>query len=143
VEYRSAHQDDSQGSGKSRKDQHYHERHRMDRAARIVAGKGKDMTDREELKLAAKAAGYELQETEDGFEIDFDDSRIWNPLADDGDALRLAVRLRMTVKVTDYGAAAYKGDLFRLVALDEATTVETATRRAIVRAAAEIGRNMT
>ncbi len=115
----------------------------MDRAARIVAGKGKDMTDREELKLAAKAAGYELQETEDGFEIDFDDSRIWNPLADDGDALRLAVRLRMTVKVTDYGAAAYKGDLFRLVALDEATTVETATRRAIVRAAAEIGRNMT
>jgi hypothetical protein len=48
----------------------------------------------------------------------------------------------MTVKVTDYGAAPYKGDLFCLVALDEATTVETATRRAIVRVAAEIGRNM-
>lgn len=94
-------------------------------------------TDRESLQFAAKAAGE--WPSPEPFEHVL--SR-WNPLTDDGDALRLAVRLRMTVKVTDYGAAAYKGDLFCLVALDEATTVETATRRAIVRAAAEIGRTM-
>ncbi len=117
----------------------------MDRAARIVAGKGKDMTDREELELAAKAAGIAWSQEYQCYlgEPDVNGVSVkWLPLTDDGDALRLAVRLRMTVKVTDYGAAAYKGDLFRLVALDKATTVETATRRAIVMAAAEIGRNM-
>ena len=59
------------------------------------------------------------------------------------EALRLAMRLRMTVKVTDYDAEAYKDNLFWLVTFDEDITVETATRRAIVRAAAEIGRSKT
>ncbi len=105
------------------------------------------MTDRELLELAAKAAGLGFTVPVFGVPpfmgLRLIGGALWNPLTDDGDALRLAVKLRMTVKVTDYGAAAYKGDLFRLVALDEATTVETATRRAIVRAAAEIGRSKT
>jgi hypothetical protein len=98
------------------------------------------MTDRELLEAAY--AAYRPGENYTRLVNDAG-SDYWNPLTDDADALRLAVRLRMTVKVTDYGAAAYKEDLFRLVALDEATTVETATRRAIVRAAAEIGRSKT
>ena len=77
------------------------------------------MGDRELLELAARAAGYEIE-----FDY-YGDGRhgrfvigsgfpplLWNPLTDDGDALRLAVKLRL------------------------------ATRRAIVRAAAEIGRAM-
>ena len=111
-------------------------------------------TDRELLEFAAKAMrdsgdpnfrNYEVYADRVCLELGSRRGAIigyWKPLTDDGDALRLAVRLRMTVKVTDYGAAPYKGDLFCLVALDEATTVETATRRAIVRVAAEIGRNM-
>jgi hypothetical protein len=103
------------------------------------------MTDRELLEAAARAAGIEVWWN--GRTCFVLKTKVatheWNPLTSDADALRLAVRLRMTVKVTDYGAAAYKGDLFRLVALDEDITVETATRRAIVRAAAEIGRSKT
>jgi hypothetical protein len=66
-------------------------------------------------------------------------SDYWNPLTDDGDALRLAVRLRMNV---DWESA-------DCVWCDnEGETVEgddpyAATRRAIVRAAAEIGRSKT
>ena len=59
-------------------------------------------TDRELLELAAKAAGAE-------YEVDVDDYSIWlhseiggvtgewNPLTDDGDALRLAVTLSIGV----------------------------------------------
>ena len=102
------------------------------------------MIDRELLELAAKAGGIPF----DPIAIGPGGARLirgnvwWNPLTDDGDALRLAVKLRMTVKATEYGAAAYKDDLYRLVALGEATSIEAATRRAIVRAAAEIGRAM-
>ena len=103
------------------------------------------MTDRELLKAAAKAAGYELQETEDGFEIDFDDSRIWNPLTDAGDALRLAVRLRLWVGQHEDGVTV--SDLYArfkvVVEEDHGIGDLAATRRAIVRAAAEIGRSMT
>jgi hypothetical protein len=98
------------------------------------------MTDRELLELAAKAAGYWAAEFNCPANLPRPD---WNPLTDDGDAFRLAARLRMTVKVTDYGAEAYKDNLFWLVTFDEDITVETAARRAIVRAAAEIGRSKT
>jgi hypothetical protein len=52
------------------------------------------MTDRELLEQAAKAAGAErLKGTyENGWWLD---DGWWNPLTDDGDALRLAVKLRM------------------------------------------------
>ncbi len=113
------------------------------------------MTDRELLELAAKAMrdsgdpnfrNYEVYADRVCLELGSSRGAIigyWKPLTNDGDALRLAVRLRMTVKVTDYGAEAYKDNLFWLVTFDKGITVETATRRAIVRAAAEIGRSKT
>lgn len=101
------------------------------------------MNDRELLEHAAKAAGIDWADGHESTGLRDQNGTVWNPLTDDGDALRLAVKLRMTVRVTDHGAAAYKGDLFWLVTFDEDITVETATRRAIVRAAAEIGRSKT
>ena len=108
------------------------------------------MTDRELLELAAKAAGIEgryasLDEfpdwmtAHDGEGVYYTSSQAWNPLIDDGDALRLAVRLGMGVAVfnqhisvgDDVGNETHQkieGDPY------------AATRRAIVRAAAEIGR---
>ena len=94
------------------------------------------MTDRELLKLAAKTAGITL----DGWCSEDDDGKagfrdwtaglIWNPLEDDGDALRLAVKLRIDVFP------------WQNKTQDERTIgLEAATRRAIVHAAAEIGRS--
>jgi hypothetical protein len=101
-------------------------------------------TDKELLELAAKAAGldgYEYVEVteftyasmqrrnyggvEDGFfELQAD---VWSPLTDDGDALRLAVKLGLLSKADVLWAA------------NDASDPYAATRRAIVRAAAEIG----
>jgi hypothetical protein len=50
------------------------------------------MTDRELLKLAAKAAGYNMAKVLDGYPMYMEGYGIWNPLTDDGDALRLAVK---------------------------------------------------
>ena len=55
------------------------------------------MTDRELLELAAKAAGYEVLDWYGERYTTTDGDRLfpWNPLADDGDALRLAVALNI------------------------------------------------
>src|SRR5690554_3623506 len=101
------------------------------------------MTDRELLELAAKAAGYNAFP---GHAAQMMDSG-WNPLEDDGDALRLAVTLGLIV---DIGLDEH------VTAVDYTTPLAedgfvleghfpdrcAATRRAIVRAAAEIGRSM-
>jgi hypothetical protein len=55
-----------------------------------------EITDREMLELAAKAAGYETIQLSDysGFQIlDAGDSRWWNPLENNGDNFQLAVKL--------------------------------------------------
>lgn len=103
--------------------------------------------DRELLEFAAKAAGItggwgdqflvgdSHVDLTDMFFIETDGS-YWNPLTDDGDALRLAVHL-----------ALFNGSqMFHFRSLErfgnpQATELEC-TRRAIVRAAAEIGRAM-
>jgi hypothetical protein len=113
------------------------------------------MTDRELLELAAKAAGMQIVGEVDkmvvqpdhrtgGYVIrnDRGGDSCWNPLTDDGDAMRLSVKLRMNV----FHAG------IRVFALDEEGDIEeaegheldpyAATRRAIVRAAAEIGKEM-
>ncbi len=113
------------------------------------------MSDRELLELAAKAAGirinYWVYDNDDDSPSVLESGGIWNPLTDDGDALRLAVKCEMSLDLFD--------DLIRVgyTLPDEslrpadraADVVESpkadpyaATRRAIVRAAAEIGRNM-
>jgi hypothetical protein len=96
------------------------------------------MTDRELLELAAKAAkvDYGWQHIFNDYEGCTADKWDWNPITDDGDALRLAVKLRITPNVessmTDCEdcTEAHLGDPY------------AATRRAITRAAAEIGRAM-
>lgn len=102
------------------------------------------MTDRELLEMAAKAIGLE----EAKMRIEFNQ---WNPLTDDGDALRLAVKLRLRVftPTTDTDVAiASCGDVRTTGHVHEYSEDEystdnlAATRRAIVRAAAEIGKGM-
>ena len=120
------------------------------------------MTDRELLELAAKAAGIRLRRYEAEtanitayfvIEVTKDThGDIWNPLADDGDALRLAVKLG--ISVLQFPACIgtkwpQNGLPARLIGFDpphedisSGQDVLAATRRAIVRAAAEIGRAM-
>ena len=94
-------------------------------------------TDRELLELAARAAGIDV-DAHDCF-----GAYIWDPLNDDGDALRLAVKLRMMIDASNDGhevmAASPTGHHWtEICGLD----AYSATRRAIVRAAAEIGEGM-
>lgn len=105
------------------------------------------MTDRELLELAAKAAGYEFcRSINEPHVIRRNDrgglAKIipWNPLTDDGDALRLAVRL--SIKVEPLGFCACRVETRDGYARTEAgyESTEAATRRAIVRAAAEMAK---
>jgi hypothetical protein len=108
------------------------------------------VSDRELLELAAKAAGTYYVEGES-----WDENAGWNPLTDDGDALRLAVKVGLDVCIDAPRDAApftkVAGYLclpkipLEIVHIDEPHDDDpyAATRRAIVRAAAEIGRNMT
>lgn len=102
------------------------------------------MSDRELLELAAKAAGmrYYYASYQKHLHIEHQhmaDGIHWNPLTDDGDALRLAVKLRLTV--FEASVLTPDGDAVNVFP-GEAPDRYAATRRAIVRAAAEIGRNM-
>jgi hypothetical protein len=89
------------------------------------------MTDRELLELAAKAAGI------DAVDIGYE----WNPLIDDGDALRLAVKLNMTLMPNTGNKMAFVRCqmIERYQAHDD--EMQHALRKAIVRVAAEIERN--
>jgi hypothetical protein len=103
--------------------------------------------DRELLELAAKAAGIEsLWWTKDGnklFQRNGGEQKPWNPIEDDGDALRLAVKLRLEVSVWDTDTTVLTSDDEILTLIEPANGDPlAATRRAITRAAAETGRNM-
>lgn len=97
-------------------------------------------TDRELLVLAAKAAGYKFHENDGQLWVYYDGTgfRIWNPLTDEGDALRLAVKL---AKKAGMPFAALIANFLHQEQEQEGDDC-AATRRAIVRAAAEIGRAM-
>ena len=111
------------------------------------------MVDQELLELAARAAGLNVKAQS----VNADDRwiglivgekhtrerKFWNPLTDDGDALRLAVKLGLRIEINTQ----VLGDT--LVISEFYDNVEchngdpyAATRRAIVRAAAEIGKTM-
>jgi hypothetical protein len=110
------------------------------------------MTDRELLECAAKAAGIEGEFKDHGGVLwlsrnDFGSP--WNPITDDGDALRLAVKLRINVEHAEtlgrqlYGVNCWpvgRGDCGYMET--DLSDPYAATRRAIVRAAAEIGRRI-
>lgn len=108
-------------------------------------------TDRELLEMAAKAAGaiwsdYPESHIHDEWLVQHQDGlwRPWRPLQDDGDVLRLASDCFIEVK---YGmgfvvADGPQGNACELFQYDDKVGRREATRRAIVRAAAEIGRAM-
>ena len=113
------------------------------------------MTNRELLELAAKAAGIELIEINDmdngrcypicrvDRSITSSGVRLWNPLTSDGDALRLAVRLGLIVLIAeDVAQAGLLHSFDEPISEPLGSDPYAATRRAIVRTAAEIGRNM-
>lgn len=104
--------------------------------------------DRELLELAAKAAGLRVKweevhtchwiELSQGLAI-----KPWNPLHDDGDALRLAVKLGLSVGHYQKAVRVWTTD-GQEVCVGESyqDDRDAATRLAIVRAAAEIGKAM-
>ena len=117
------------------------------------------MSDRELLEFAAKAAGIHVPTKKDYPWAYIDESGIfrdiscagdgsrmsrWNPITDDGDALRLAVKLKFDILYYDTMIRVYPR-LPKCIVIHQEVGDDpyAATRRAIVRAAAEIGRQMT
>lgn len=109
--------------------------------------------DRELLELAAKAAGIDLNwDVTPRTNVSHPqpanlDGGTWDPLNQDGDAVRLAVRLGLVI---DPGGPTRCFASVRTPGLNwrefrghyECDYPDSAVRRAIVRAAAEIGRSM-
>lgn len=114
------------------------------------------MTDRELLEKAAKAAGIEVEWDDEEFadlravsegmflkgKRSPDNSKYWNPLTDDGDALRLAVKLRIRVEWWKNGVEASHPKLQNTAIYETEDDPYSTTRRAIVRAAAAIGETL-
>lgn len=100
-------------------------------------------TDRELLELAARAtecSGY-THEWINGpeFVIPGENPVVWDPLRDDGDAFRLAVQLGLWIHIGKYHTAIEGTHIEETARRGDSLA---ATRRAIVRAAAEIGKDM-
>jgi hypothetical protein len=114
------------------------------------------MSDRELLEMAAKATGdfyqHPSHEIPENLPVAFYlNEKRWNPLTDDGDALRLAVKLKLSISAANPAfieVAIFKDGeahlLFRNGTMDSGWNEDSyaATRRAITRAAAEIGKTM-
>ena len=104
-------------------------------------------SDKELLELAAKAAGAEgVYHEQDssfgiGFKKDIVPSLWWNPLADDGDALRLMIRLEIKLIYFTGGVSANRS-IHGFIADERSGDIMADARRAITRVAAEIGRRM-
>ena len=120
-------------------------------------------TDRELLEFAAKAAGYTTEHKWNAERLQLDPPVIalvvhengelvstgWNPLDTDGHALRLGAALRLHILHNDPGdsvlwvsAVLNKRGIHGVVEFQDEVQRADATRRAIVLAAAEIGRAM-
>lgn len=113
-----------------------------------------EMNDREMLELAAKAAGIAIIPctcSDERWPFKHDESISglrghWNPLMDDGDAMRLAVKLLFSISVNfdgvtvSRGSSGYGAWIGTGICADE-EKCRRAVRIAIVRAAAEIGRS--
>jgi len=99
------------------------------------------MNDKALLELAAKAAGIEIisDAGEKGLWIKHK-FLAWNPLTDDGCALRLAVKLSIDLLFMPEQELVYADGTPEECRFSDDPFA--ATRRAIVRAAAEIGRGM-
>lgn len=110
------------------------------------------MNDRELLELAAKAAGEDVEWHATGSYFYRKscnwptDKGFFNPLHDDGEALRLAMKLGICIQFIPecdtaqvYQERTTTGEPYNI---HVAALVDIETRRIIVQAAAEIGRTM-
>jgi len=104
---------------------------------------------RQMLEHAAKAIGIKLdfEEDEDDdeeFEVFIHETkrpaglRRWNPLEDDGHALRLAVRLKLHIEITERSVAVKDGENWTSTYIGDDDPDEI-TRLTIVDVAAQIG----
>ena len=100
------------------------------------------MDDRTLLERAAKAAGIELRRWNNAYAGYETAQGIWNPLLDDGDALRLGIELGFAIR--------YPANIEACVSIRGVIMIEAflprhdkyaATRRAIVRAAAALAKD--
>lgn len=101
------------------------------------------MQDRELLELAAKAAGWKSWDWLAAPRLNVYDAEgrhdVFDPLTDDGDAFRLAVKLNIELGLDPETIQAFVNGF---LPVDEPRQPDqmAATRRAIVRTAAEIGK---
>jgi hypothetical protein len=103
-----------------------------------------DLLTREDFEMAAKAVGMRGDPGLDGTDavaIIEGVLRRWNPLTDDGDALRLAVALGLRVSTGQADWYDPIGEGF-MVETDDDLCPYAATRHAIFRAAIAVGRAM-
>ena len=114
------------------------------------------MEDRELFEMAAKAIGIRIKLTKSKVEegklfclrINGGETKPWNPLDHDGDALRLAVQLKIDVLrdfdrvIACYGDDDHEFETEYFYEKPTPTDPYAATRRAITRAAAEVGKTM-
>lgn len=105
------------------------------------------MTDRELLELAAKAAGIvqPVWSTSTQAIIGYVNSKClsWNPLTDDSDALKLAVKFEFDIEHHEDSVFVNHVGIQNYQLLDWHNGDRlAATRRAIVKLAAEIGKQM-
>jgi hypothetical protein len=109
------------------------------------------MNDKELLELAAKAAGIEIIWSSEKDlaprikSVTGNSNRCWfSPLTDEGDALRLAVKLGLLVHGNSAPSTVFcqVGECPDAFLEHAKPDPYAATRRAIVRAAAEIGKGM-
>jgi len=101
-------------------------------------------TDRELLEAAAKAAGIDWADGHESTGLRDQNGKVWNPLTDDGDALRLAVKLRLNLSLDRTGIKVFHDDkpCIKAGGWESRADENEVVRRAIVRAAVEIGRSM-
>lgn len=107
-------------------------------------------TDRELLELAAKAAELKIYPTIEGEYclalISPDgcwgsEHIYWNPLIDNADAFKLAIELGLII-TPNYHVRYSDSDIIVFTELEDTPDFCSPTRRAIVKCAAEIGRNL-
>jgi len=115
------------------------------------------MTDREMLEFAAKAAGVDfISERSTDQMLWIVGGGVWSPKHDDGDALRLAVKLELSILLRPYRVEVISWpqttDVLgfgipptpRVIAIEPyGDDPQVATRYAIFRVAAEIGKGLT
>ena len=103
----------------------------------------KTLSDQELLKLAARAAGidwFDEPALQAGKGLHMKSGPFWNPLTDDGDALRLAVNLGLDVDQETHGPYVWVLQLEGFISEPCGLDRVSATRRAIVRAAAMLAK---